>query len=159
MHDKLLATNPHAIFFAGDFNAHSQLWWLEGDTNPEGNEIEELFSLSGLIQIISEPTNFTPNKNPTCIDLIATDQPNLVIDSGTRASLNPFCHHDITYCKTNFRIPPPPPYERNIWHNNRANVTAIRKSISSHPWLRHLNLNPDPNWQVQTFTNTLLYIM
>ena len=159
LHGKLLAANPYAIFFAGDFNAHSQLWWLNGDTTPEGNEIEELFSSSGLKQLISEPTNFTPNKNPTCIDLIATDQPNLVLDSGTRSSLDPYCHHDIVYCKINFRIPPAPPYERKIWHYNRANITAIRRSMSLYPWQVHLNLNHDPNWQVQTFTNTLLNIM
>ena len=34
-------------------------------------------------------------KNPSCIDLIITDQPNLVLDSGTRPSLNPYCHHKI----------------------------------------------------------------
>ena len=32
-------------------------------------------------QLISEPTNFEPHKNPSCIDLI-TDQPNIILDSG-----------------------------------------------------------------------------
>ena len=27
------------------------------------------------------------------------------------------------------------------------------------PWRRHLNLNPNPNWQVKTFTEVLLNIM
>ena len=110
-------------------------------------------------QVISEPTNFTPNKRPTCIDLIATDQPNLVLDSGTRASLDPTCHHQITYCKVNFRIPPPPPLERNIWHYNKANVAAIRRSMSSFPWLQHFSLNSDVNWQVKSFTEIVLNIM
>ena len=35
-------------------------------------EIENLFTSLGLSQIISEPANFEPNKNPSCIDLIAT---------------------------------------------------------------------------------------
>ena len=52
--------------------------------------------------------HFTRNKNPSCIDLVITDQPNLVLDSGTRASLDSFCHHQITYCRVNFNIPPPP---------------------------------------------------
>ena len=55
------------------------LWWPDGDTNHEGMEIENLFTSLGLSQIISEPTNFEPNKNPSCIDLIATDQPNLIL--------------------------------------------------------------------------------
>lgn len=33
-------------------------------------------------QIISEPINFTPGKNPSCIDLFITYQPYLVINGG-----------------------------------------------------------------------------
>ena len=80
-------------FFTGDFNAHIQLWWPDSDTNPVGIEIENLFTLLGLSQIISEPTHFEPNKSPACIDLIATDQPNLILDCGTRASSDTYCHH------------------------------------------------------------------
>ena len=94
------------LFFTGDFNAHSQFWWPDGDTTPEGMEIENLLTSLGLSQIISEPTNFEPSKNPSCIDLIITDQPDLIPDSGTRASFDSFCHHQIFYCKVNFRIPP-----------------------------------------------------
>ena len=65
----------------------------DGDTNAEGNEIEQLTSRLGLHQLIHEPTNFEPHKNPSCIDLIFTDQPNLVMDSGTRPTLDNFCHH------------------------------------------------------------------
>ena len=48
-------------------------------TTPEGTEIEELITKLGL----SKPTNFEPHKNPSCIDLVVTDQPNIVPDSGT----------------------------------------------------------------------------
>ena len=60
---------------------------LDGDITTEGSEIEFLLSSLGLSQVISEPTNFEPNKNPSCIDLVFTDQPNIILDSGTRASL------------------------------------------------------------------------
>ena len=60
----------------------------------------------GLSQAISEPTNFEPDKKPSCIDIIVTDQPNIVLDSGTRVSLDPFCHHQVIYFKANLRIPP-----------------------------------------------------
>ena len=36
---KIKAENPFAAFFTGDFNAHSEFWWPEGDTTPEGSEI------------------------------------------------------------------------------------------------------------------------
>ena len=86
LHAKIKAENPFATFFTGDFNAHSQFWWPDGDSTPEGNEIEHLLTLLGLSQVISEPTNFEPNKNPSCIDLVITDHPNLILASGTRSS-------------------------------------------------------------------------
>ena len=122
-------------------------------------EIENLFTSLGLSQIIPEPTNFEPNKNPSCIDLIATDQPNLILDCGTRASLDTYCHHQILYCRVNFKIPPPPPSERKIWHFNRASTAAIKRSMTNFPWVQHLNTNTDPNWQVKTFNEIFLNIM
>ena len=125
----------------------------------EGTEIEHLLTSLGLSQVISEPTNVEPNKKPSCIDLVITDQPNLILDSETRSSLDPFCHHQIIYCKVNFRIPPPPPNLRKIWHFNRANSCAIKRSMTSFPWSRHLSLNTNTNWQVKTFTGIFLNIM
>ena len=151
--------NPFAMFYAGDFNAHSQSWWPEGDSNEEGTKIDDLLIKLGLSQLISEPTNFEPHKNPSCIDLIVTDQPNIILDSGTRASLDSYCHHQITHCKINFRIPPPVPFERKIWHYNRANLDAIKRSMNLFPWREHLNINADPNWQVKSFTRIFLNIM
>ena len=159
LHTKIKAENPFATFFTGDFNAHSQFWWTDGDTTPEGTEIENLLTSLGLSQVISEPTNFEPNKNPSCIDLVITDQPNLILDSGTRTSLDPHCHHQIIFCKVNFRIPLPPPIDRKIWHFNRANSAAIKKSMTKFPWRQHLNVNTDTNWQVKTFTDIFLNIM
>ena len=159
LYSNIKTENPFAMFFTGDFNAHSQLWWPDGDTNPEGTKIEELFSKLGLSQLISEPTNFEPHKNPSCIDLVVTDQPNIILNCGTRASLDSYCHHQIVNCEVNFRIPPPLPFERKIWHFNRANSASIKRSMTNFPWRQHLNLNTDPNWQVKTFTDTLLNIM
>ena len=159
LYSKIKAEKPFATFFAGDFNAHSSLWWSDGDTNPEGTELDDLFTLLGLSQLISEPTNFEPYKNPSCIDLLITAQPNLILDSGTRPSLDPYCHHQIIYDKINVRVPPPPPFERKIWHFNRANSAAIKLSMVSFPWLQHLSLNTYPNCQAKSFTDIFLSIM
>ena len=102
LYTKIKAENPFATFITGDFNAHSQFWWPDGDTTPEGTKIEYLLTSLGLSEVISEPTNFEPDKNPSCIDLVITDQPNLILHSGARASLDPYCHHQIVYCKINF---------------------------------------------------------
>ena len=102
---KIKNEDPYASFFTGDFNGHSQFWWPDGDTTSEGRQIENLMSSLNLSQLIVEQTNFESNKNPSCIDLALTDQPNLELNCGTRASLASFCHHEITYCKVNFNIP------------------------------------------------------
>ena len=159
LHTNVQAENPYASFYVGDFNGHSTFWWRDGDTNPEGEKIEELFSSLNLSQLISEPTNFTPGKRPSCIDLITTDQPNLVLNSGTRPSLDSKCHHQIVHCKISYKIPPPPPYERKIWHYDRANVEALKRSMNNYPWLQQLRLNADPNWQVKTFHEVFMNVI
>ena len=138
LYSKIKNENQYASFFTGDFNGHSQFWWPDGDTTSEGREMENLISSLNLSQLISEPTNFEPNKNPYYIDLFITDQPNIV--------------HEITYCKVNFNIPPPPPFERKIWYYDRANIPLLKRSMFEFPWLQHSNINQDPNWQVKTFT-------
>ena len=133
LYTKIKAENPFMTFSTGDFNAHSQAWWPHGNNTAVGMEVDHFLSSLWLSQVISEPTNFEPNKNPSCIDLVMTDQPNLILDCGTRSSLDPFCHHEIVYCKVNVRIPPPPPLDRKIWHFNRANSAAIKRSMHRFP--------------------------
>ena len=126
---------------------------------PNGSEIELLLSSLGLSRVISGPTNFEPNKNPSCIDRVIIDQPNIIFDTGTRDSLDKYCHHQIIYCKVNFKIPPPPPLDRKIWHFNPANSAAIKRSMTNFPWHVQSNLSMDNNWQVKTFTEIFLNIM
>ena len=159
LNTNIQAENPYATFYTGDFNGHSEIWWSEGDTTPEGKKIEEMFSELNLSQVISEPTNFTPGKNPSCIDLLVTDQPNLILNCGTRHSLDPKCHHQIIHGRINFRIPPPPPTERKMWHYNKANSEAIKRSMTSFPWAKHLAINSDINWKVNQFHQIFLNIM
>ena len=155
---KIRSENPFAIFLTGYLNGHCQQWWPNGNLTAEGIKIEDLTSHLGLSQLISEPTNFEPNKNPSCIDLVFTDQPNLVLESGTKPSLDPFCHHQITFCRFNYRIPPPPAFERKIWIYEKANITHLRASIRNFNWTDHLSSNCDINWQVNSFTNIILNI-
>ena len=110
---------------------------------------------AGNLKICLLPLVLILAKKPSCIDLIVTGQPYIILDSGTPPSLDTFCHHQIIYCKVNFRIPPPAPFERKIWHFNRANTAAIKRSMTCFPWI----LNTDPSWQVKIFTDILLNIM
>ena len=103
------------MFFTGDFNGHTQAWYPDGDTNAEATLLDDLFASLSLTQLISEPTHFFRDDcRPSCIDLITTDQPNLVLDSGVRPSLDPVVKHQMTFCKINFKIPPLPKFSRKI---------------------------------------------
>ena len=85
--------------------------------------------------MINEPAHILGHFS-SCIDLILTSQPDLVMESGVHSSLHPNCHHQITYAKFNLKIYYPPPYEREIWHYEKANVDHIRRSIDEFSWER-----------------------
>ena len=129
LYQKIVAENPYSVFFTGDFNAKSLRWWSEGASDDEGNQLDNLFSDLNLSQIITEPTHFRDNCRPSCIDLIITDQPNLVLDCGVRPSLDTLCKHQITFCRTNFSMPPPPSYKRKVWQYNEAESVLITRAI------------------------------
>ena len=112
----------------GDFNAISYSWWSKDIFSVEANHINPLTSMFGLHQVISGPTHIL-SQSSSCIDLIFTDQPHLVIDCGIHASLHPSCHHQITYCKLNLKITYPPPYKHLIWDYKKANSFCIKKAL------------------------------
>ena len=160
LYHKIYQEKPYASFFTGDVNGHTQAWYPEGDTNSEGSALDELFSSLSLSQIINEPTHFFRDDcAPSCIDIILTDQPNLVLHSGVRPSLDPAVKHHITHCKLNFKIPPPPKFKRKIYHYNRAQAEAITKSVEVFPWAKEFYKLGSPTQQVHLLNKTILNIM
>ena len=160
LYRKISNESPFSTYFTGDFNAHSQTWYPDGDTNLEGTLLVELFESLNLKQIINEPTHFFRDDcRPSCIDLIVTDQPNLILDSGVRPSLDPTVKHQIIYCKLNFQSQPLPNYKRRIWYYNRANSVLLNRAISNFNWTNELNKFNNPTDQVEIFNNTLFNIM
>ena len=122
--------NPNMIMIIGDFNAKLSIWKHDDPDTEEGSEISMLTSSYGLTQVISEPTHIL-NNSASCIDLLFTNQPNLISKSGVFSSLHPQCHHQIIYAIVDFEIFFPPPYERRIWHYDRADIESIRSCINS----------------------------
>ena len=96
------------IVVLGDFNVRMQGWYQNDITTFEGCKIDIGTSQFGLSQIIKEPTHFLSN-SASCIDLIFTSQPNLVMHSGVYPSLHSNCHHQIVFAKFNLTIFYPPP--------------------------------------------------
>ena len=100
---------PAFIVVLGHFNARSKSWCSGDSTTIEGTRLDSSVSTPGFLQLISEPTHILRN-SLSCIDLIFTDQPSLVVDSGVHPKLNGNCHYQISYCKLNLKIVYLPPY-------------------------------------------------
>ena len=81
-----------------DFKAKSKHWCSQDSTNFKGINIENVTSQFGLSQIIKEATHVLGSSS-SCIDLIFTTLPNLVVESDVHPSLHASCHHQIVFAK------------------------------------------------------------
>ena len=130
--NSIINKNSFLIAALGDFNAKTTNWYKSDINFYEGLKIDTITFQFGLQQIINEPTYLNSNSS-SCIDLIFTSQTNLVMKSGIHSSLHPNCHHQIIFAKINLKIYYPPPYEREIWHYDKANADFICRSIDQFP--------------------------
>ena len=129
--DDSFNSNSFLTTVIGDFNAKSNKW-SEGDRSTiEGSKIDFFTSQFG--QIIKESTHILENSS-SCIDLIFTTQPNMVLESGVHHSLHQNCHHQIIFAKFNLKVYYPPPYERAIFHYSQANFDHIQQAINIFDW-------------------------
>ena len=117
----------------GEFNAVQKSWWSENIISSEGSQIEILTTIYGLRQLICGPTHVLPNPS-SCIDLIFTDQENLVINGVAHPSLHPNCHHQILYCKFNLFVEYPRTYERLACDYGKANHESIKQAHEQACW-------------------------
>ena len=99
--------HPYVVLFWETLTQNVINGLLQTFTVP-GMELDKLFSQTGFTQLIKEPTNFEPNKRNTCIDLIFSNQTNLITDSGVHPSLFHTCHHQIIYAKIDLNFSSPP---------------------------------------------------
>ena len=131
--------NPLFTIILGD-------WWTTDKTTIERTQLESLTNVYGFHQLIPQPTHLLP-QTFSCIDLIFTDQPHLIVDSGVHPSLHSNCHHQITCCKINLNTEYQPPYEHLVWE-------CIKKSIESVNWEVMFN-NKQFHKQVSIFNEVL----
>ena len=136
--DKVHKKNPFMTVALGEFNVKSNKWCKADITSLEDSKIDTIANSYGLNQLIQEPTHIL-NSSSSCIDLIFTSQPNLVMESGIHSLLHSNCHHHIVFAKFNLSIFYPPPYERTAWYYERANTELIRRAIDQFDGLRALS--------------------
>ena len=111
----------------GDFSTWSKSC-LGDITTYESSKIDSLTTTHGLHQLIFQTTHLLSTSS-TCIDIIFTDQPKLVVNAGAHPLLHKNCHHQITFCKLNLKTEHPPPYEHIVWDCKKADSKSIRKAF------------------------------
>ena len=151
--DKIFETNPFLVIALGDFNTKLSQWYKNDKTTTEGSKIANLTSQYGLKQIINQPTHIL-NNSSSCIDLLFTSQPNLVMESGVHSSLHSNCHNRIIHARSNLKIYYPPPYEREIWHYRKANIDLIQQGVRDFNWERAFH-RKNINEEVSILNNTI----
>ena len=147
---------PLFVLITGDFNVRSTNWWKNDLSMSEGTQVDSLTTFYGLSQIISDPTHILPNSS-SCIDLIFTNQPNLVSESGVHPYLHPKCHHQIVFAKLNLKVGYPPLYERLLWDYKNADIPSINPATDIFDWGYSFE-GKNVHAQVHFFNETILNI-
>ena len=124
----IITKNPLFVLITGDFNVRSSNWRKNDLFTSGGTQVYSLTTSYGLSQIISDPTHILPNSS-SCIDLIFTNQPNLLTERGVYPFLHPKCHHQLVFAKLNLNVEYPPVYERLIWDDKNANIPSFNRAI------------------------------
>ena len=112
------------ISVLGDFNAKSHNWCKNNVTSHEGSMIDAVTSNYGRHQLTQELTHIL-SLSSSCIDLIFTSQPSLVMESGAHSSAHPNCHYQVVFAKFNLSILYQPPFERTVWFYEKVNPERI----------------------------------
>ena len=144
------------LLVTGDFNVRSSSWWCDDIDTMKVTRLEPITSYYGLYQIINDPTQILPSWS-SCIDLIFTSQPNLVINSGVHPLPHQNCYHQIILAQINLKVYYAPPYKQAVWDYKKANIDAINLTIKYFSWKNVFN-GKDINSQMELFNETLMNI-
>ena len=104
--------------------------WSDDIDTIERMQLESVTTYFGLYQMINEPTHILPSFT-SCIDLIFTNQPNLVINSGTHPSLHQYCHDHVIFAQINLEVYYFPPHKQLVPDYKKANIDTINSAIKS----------------------------
>ena len=97
----------------------------------------------------------TQKNSSSCIDLIFTNQPNLIMDSRVHPTLHSKCNHQIIYPKLNLEIKYPSTYAREVWDHGKAQFDLVNVAIENFDWNKLLSGHNIRN-QINLFNRTIL---
>lgn len=122
------------VVFLGDFNSKHSNWYENDTTCPSGRSLKLFFDSRGYTQVISEPTRFgNESTSCSCIDLIFSNSPFLINDSGTMCRWE-HCDHCPIYCNINTQVAIRNTYTRHVWDYKRGDYELFRNLLRRAPW-------------------------
>ena len=102
--DKTANKDPYLLVVLDDFNVKlSNCYKHNKTTTYEGSKIDAITSQFGLQQLIKKLTHVLSDSS-SCINLLFTSQPNLIMESGVHSSLHQNCHHQEMYAKIGLKV-------------------------------------------------------
>ena len=79
-----------------------------------------------------QPTHITANSS-TLLDLIITDSPAYIIDSGTWPPVGDH-YHSAVFCKFQIQYQPNYKFTRDIWKYDLCNFDELNEALLNAPW-------------------------
>ena len=134
--DAAKSMNPDSIVLLGDFNDPCTNW----DSSHNKSELKlKLFNWAqrnSLRQLINEPTFYTPHSS-NILDLIFTDTPGRIMESGVLPPLNrvgKYTHCPIT-CTLNLQCARDRAYSRRIWKYDLGDFIHLNQAFTQMNWV------------------------
>ena len=128
MIDKVTRHKPSTVIITGDFNDRCHTWHDNHDHSELGLQLYNLLNSHNLVQVIDKPT-----RHSNLLDLMITDSPAFVRDSGVWSPISS-SDHSVFCCDFSFKVSKCKTYKRKIWSYDRTDLPALQESLLNAPW-------------------------
>ena len=122
------------MIITGDMNGHHSQWYVNDQTDNEGEHLHQQFTTYGLDQLVTFPTHIHQNTLKGCIDLVFTDLEEVSVESEPPVgSSDHITLRGIIQCASSPESRPKSsvtPREM-YWCWSKADVPAIQKAVSA----------------------------
>jgi hypothetical protein len=108
----------------GDFNVN-----LLDKTHYLYDDISDLIADHNLHQFIGQPTFHSPNKLPSLLDHVYSNDSNLITQVNYLSPLGA-CYHSVLHCKLTIHQSKPATAHRTIWQYNKADWALANVMLS-----------------------------
>ena len=118
------------LLMIGNFDVKSCNWSIIYNKTPKESQLDSITSLYPTKQHISEQIDILEYSS-SGLNLIFTDQLNIVMYSSVHSSLDSKYHYQIIYSKLNVNIANLPLYICKTWNCNRVEFDSINRAVEN----------------------------